>query len=283
MKLSKKEIKNAKDLIQSAFKEDRVFQDATAKLFIPKNIQAEGILLAKESGVLSGAEIAKLVFRMFDKKLSVMIRIQDGTSIRKGDIVLTVRGSLRSILSAERTVLNFLGHLSGITTSTSRFVKQAGSKKIKIMDTRKTTPGFRYLEKYAVRAGGGCNHRLSLEGSVFIKDNHWKYRDPKNWQKALERVKKTKKELIVEIENETQLNQALKLKPNVLLLDNVSPAQIKVFKKKIQNLKKKPALEASGGVTFKNIKAYAASGVDRISVGALTHSAVNLDFSLEIR
>ena len=282
MKLNTKELKNAKEIIRKAFIEDEVSQDVTSKLFVPSDVKVKAVIRAKEDGVLAGVTIAKQVFYSLDPKLRIQEKICDGDKLTKNKAVLTITGSLRSVLSAERTALNFLGHLSGVATLTSQFIKAANSKHVKIMDTRKTAPGLRALEKYAVRCGGGVNHRMSLAGSVFIKDNHWLYGDVINWDKPLKKIKQSKKELIVEVETETQLKRALDLNPNVILLDNMTPVRLKQISKRIKRLKKCPELEASGGINLGNIARYAKSGVDRISIGALTHSASNLDFSLEV-
>lgn len=284
MKLNKAELKNAKHLIKAAFQEDGVTKDITSRLFVPARLNAKGVILAKEKGMLSGGEVAKEVFKALDSRLKVQQKKPDGSKVKKNDVVLSVSGPLRSVLSAERTALNFIGHLSGIATLTQEFVRQANSKKIKIMDTRKTTPAFRLLEKYAVRCGGGHNHRLSLEGTVFIKDNHWQYQDPKGWDKAIRDLKKIKKELVVEVENAAQLKRAWKIKPDVVLFDNVHPTVVKEMVRRIRRAKvvPRPKVEASGGIHLNNIRAYARSGADRISIGALTHSATNLDFSLKI-
>jgi nicotinate-nucleotide pyrophosphorylase (carboxylating) len=284
MELNAQELKNARRLIKAAFQEDGVSKDITSRLFVPRHLKARAVIQAKEKGMLSGGEVAKQVFKMLDKKLKVQLKKSDGSKVKKNDIVLSISGPLRSILSAERTALNFLGHLSGIATLTQEFVRQAKTRKIKIMDTRKTTPAFRLLEKYAVRCGGGHNHRLSLEGTVFIKDNHWQYQDPKSWNKALQDLKRIKKELVVEVENDNQLKRAWKLKPDVILFDNLHPSIVKRLVRRIKRTKvvPKPQVEASGGIHLDNIRSFARSGADRISIGALTHSATNLDYSLTV-
>lgn len=284
MKLNPSEIKNAKRLIRMAFEEDQISQDVTTRFFVPAASRSVALIHAKQAGVLAGVETAVLVFKTLNPKLKTQILRQDGSLVRKNDVVLRVSGPLRSILSAERTALNFLGHLSGVATLTHEYSKIARAKKIHIMDTRKTTPGFRLLEKYAVRCGGGRNHRSSLEGAAFIKDNHWRYENPENWKAALKKLKEMGKELVVEVENERQFSRALELKPHVILFDNLSPQVLRRLCLKVRKsgVQPRPLCEASGGIHLGNIRRYLPTGIDRISVGAITHSAASLDFSLEI-
>jgi len=282
-KLTGDDVASAKTLIALAFKEDKVRQDVTTGLFIPKQARAKTRLLAVESGIVAGGVIAQMVFKMIDPKLKVVIKKVDGKLVRKGVVVLTAEGSLRSILTAERTALNFLGHLSGVATLTHQYSAKVKPYGVKILDTRKTTPGFRLLEKYAVRCGGGVNHRLSLKDTAFIKDNHWRYQNASRWTQARKKLAQSKTELIIEVETLSQLKRALTFNPNVILLDNRTPKQLKSLVKKIHVLFKRPQIEASGGITLKNLVSIARTGVDRISVGALTHSVKSLNFSLEVR
>jgi len=300
MNFIREEWQSAKRLIGTALEEDRTREDVTVRSLVPQTLNSRAEIKAKETGVLSGVGIAREVFRSLDPKLKVQIVRRDGQAVRKNDRVLQITGPTRAILSAERTALNFLGHLSGIASLTHKFVKRARPYGVRVLDTRKTTPGLRLIEKYAVRCGGGVNHRNSLADAVFIKDNHWKILSspslgkpspldirsegtPPN-RRLLRILKKLDQELIVEVENDRQLKRALVLKPDVILFDNMTPKVLKKFCSKVRKmrLKPRPQLEVSGGVTLDTVRAYAASGVDRISVGALTHSARSLNFSLEV-
>jgi len=277
-------IKELKIIVKKALAEDIGFGDITTKLFIPKESKVEAVILAKEDLIVCGVPVAKEVFKQLDNNISFSALIKEGAAAKKNDVIAKVTGYTRSILSAERVALNFLGFLSGIATKTRIFVEAVHPYKTKILDTRKTIPGLRALEKYAVRTGGGYNHRMSLDEMVLIKDNHINVSSIIN---NLEQIRnKIPKGMKIEIEadNLTQFKEALNEKPDIIMLDNMSILQIKEAVCLRNNLSGnyKPLLEASGGVTLANVKNYASTGVDLISIGALTHSIDSVDVSLEI-
>lgn len=277
-----------KQLLRLSLLEDIGKGDITSVVLIPKKAVCKAYIVAKSEGVLCGAGIAQAIFGLVDSSLKVYWHAKDGALIRKGKIICEITGSARSILKAERTVLNFLGWLSGVSTLTSLFVKKIRGTKARIFDTRKTTPLLRELEKYAVRTGGGFNHRMGLWDQGFIKDNHWKVAGSvKGVAKKIASLKS--KQWVVEISHENlgKLRTILLGGPSVILLDNFSPAALKSKVRMIRKLSKalrvSPEIEASGNVNLNNIRKVAQSGVDRISIGSVTHSAPSLDFSLEIK
>ncbi len=272
MKLSRQDFSK----IKTALHEDVGAGDITSRLLIPASARAEAFILAKQEGVFCGGEVARAVFRTADSRLKVSLPVRDGAFVKKGRKVLRISGSLQSILKAERTALNFLGHLSGISTRTAGFVKRVRNYRTRILDTRKTTPLWRNLEKYAVKTGGGCNHRMGLYDAVFVKENHRTRGDMNNLQKVSGKFE-------IEVRNMKELAEALKLKPKVILLDNFKPAQIRKAVRLARGQNRKVILEASGGINESNVAAYAATGVDQISIGALTHSIPCFDFSLLIQ
>ncbi len=273
-------------IITQAFQEDAIRQDITTNLLVPLNKISEGCILFKEEGVVCGIEFAKQVFKKLDKSVKFSPLFKDGNPIKKNTKIVQIKGKTRALLSAERTALNFLGYLSGIATLTHQFVKQVKPYKAQILDTRKTTPGLRYLEKYAVKCGGGINHRVDLKEMVLIKDNHREVCHP---QMSIPEIialfrKKIKVPIEIEVDNFEQFKQAITVNPDIILLDNMTPVQMKKaveFNKK-NTQKKKILLEASGGITLRNVKKVAQAGVDRISVGALTHSHRAINVSMEI-
>lgn len=223
-------------------------------------------------------------FKLLDPKIKFMPLVLDGRAFGPDAAIACLEGNVQSILSAERTALNFLSHLSGIATLTSKFVTKIKPYKTKIMDTRKTTPGLRILEKYAVAAGGGCNHRLGLYDQILVKDNHLKAADY-DWMaihNAIRRYKKKGIETELEVANLNELKEAIKLDPCIIMLDNMGVKEIKAAVKFLRSLRSEIKLEASGGIGLNNVRKIAATGVDMISIGALTHSAPPVDFSLEI-
>lgn len=267
-------------LIKTALAEDLGPGDITTNLIIPQGLKGEGIIIAKEKGVISGLTVAKSVFKQIDPKLVFKSFIQDGTEVKSNSKVALVKGRAKSILAAERTALNFLQRLSGISTLTKEYVKKIKGTKVKILDTRKTTPGMRLLEKYAVRAGGGKNHRKGLYDMILIKDNHIK--SAGSISSALKKAQKGRRNFKIEIEtkNLKQVKEALSFKLDWIMLDNFKLKDLKKAVKLIRSKDKKVKIEASGQVNLKNVKKFALSGVDYISVGALTHSAKALDLSL---
>ncbi len=270
----------------SALKEDHYRQDMTSQILISPDHRSQAIILAKEDGVICGLQFIPMTFRLVDSKLQVVTKYHDGMNIKKGNVLAIIRGKTRSLLSAERTALNFVSYLSGIATQTHHYVQAVKPFKAKILDTRKTTPTLRMLEKYAVKCGGGENHRFHLKEMILIKDNHLAASQPKlSIEEVIQKFrKKTKAPIELEIDHLSQLNEALKTPPDFILLDNMTIPQLKkaVDIVKHSKLKTKPLLEASGGITLKNVRAVAQTGVDRISIGALTHTHRCLDVSMEI-
>ncbi|MDO8140739.1 MAG: carboxylating nicotinate-nucleotide diphosphorylase [Candidatus Brocadiales bacterium] len=287
-------------LIQLAIQEDIGTGDITTENLIPENLIVEGSFVAKESGVIAGLPVVEYLFSGLDKGVSLKQNVKDGTFVNKGETIATVKGGAKGLLSGERIALNFLQRLSGIATLTAQFVERIKPLKTHIMDTRKTIPGWRYLEKYAVAVGGGINHRMGLYDQVLVKDNHldiMKDKLPKNVYanfSTIERVvsilrKKVKKGILIEVETRTleEVADALNAGVGIILFDNMNIAQLKEAVVMVKNWKpskgrRRPLTEASGNITLGNVHLVAQTGVDRISVGAITHSAKALDISLEI-
>ncbi|WP_123053403.1 carboxylating nicotinate-nucleotide diphosphorylase [Clostridium sp. JN-1] len=266
-------------LIENALIEDINYGDITTDTLFSGDEISKGKFVAKECGVIAGIDVAKRVFEFLDKSVNFKILINDGLSVKEGDIIAEVEGSSKSILKAERVALNILQRMSGIATKTNKIVNLVKDYDVKIADTRKTLPGFRMLDKYSVKVGGGYNHRLNLSDFVMIKDNH--IQAVGSITEAVKRINDkvgftTKIE--VEVENLDQLREAMKTKVDVIMLDNMD---IKTMKEAVKLAHGKFILEASGNVTEENIKNVAATGVDIISLGALTHSVNALDISLK--
>ncbi len=271
------------EIISNALAEDIGDGDHTTLATIPVNTMGKARLLVKDNGILCGVDLAERIFHKVDPVTRVTIYIRDGAAIKKGDVVFEVDGKSASILQAERLVLNFMQRLSGIATASSRAVKLLAGLKTKILDTRKTTPLLRELEKFAVRTGGGSNHRMGLYDMVMIKDNHVDYAG--GIVQAIDAVEKyldrTGKKLKIEIEvrNFVELQQVLDHgKIDRIMLDNFS---VKEMKKAVLLIGGRFETEASGGITEKNLRKYAETGVDYISMGALTHQIKSLDMSLK--
>ncbi|MCZ4222082.1 carboxylating nicotinate-nucleotide diphosphorylase [Pedobacter rhodius] len=269
--------------IKNALAEDVGDGDHTSLATIPIDTQGKAKLLIKENGILAGIELALEIFSTVDKSLKVNVLINDGSSVEIGDIVLTVSGSTHSILIAERLVLNCMQRMSGIATKTNRIVSLLKGTKTKLLDTRKTTPGLRYLEKWAVRIGGGVNHRIGLYDMILIKDNHVDYAG--GISNALNAAKlylaNHKKSLQIEIEvrNLAELNQVIEAGgADRIMLDNFDFPDLR---QAVELINGRYITEASGGITEENVTQYAACGVDYISMGALTHSVKSLDMSLK--
>jgi nicotinate-nucleotide pyrophosphorylase (carboxylating) len=272
------------DLIRRAIEEDVNGGDITSRLLFPRPGKAQAVITAKEEGVVAGMMVAMAVFVMRDSKVKFMPLVMDGSRVKPGQQIAYIEADLGSILTAERTALNFLSRLSGIATLTARFVDAVVPYKTRILDTRKTTPGMRLLEKYAVSAGGGSNHRIGLFDQVLIKDNHIAATG-NNWDLIAEAVKSARKKRIkseVEVQDITQFRKVLEMGPDIIMLDNMTLKEIKQAVKLRDNGHFEVKLEVSGGVNLRNIRKFASSGVDLISIGALTHSAKAIDFSLEI-
>lgn len=271
------------DLLNLAFAEDIGDGDHTTLCCIPADKIGKAQLLIKEDGILAGVEIAKKVFHKFDPDMKVEVLIQDGTPVKKGDIAFYVTGKEQSLLQTERTVLNIMQRMSGIATQTNRYAKQLEGLHTKVLDTRKTTPGLRILEKQAVKIGGGCNHRIGLFDMILLKDNHVDFAGGiKNAiTKAKDYLKKNNKDLKIEIEvrNFNELEEVMQVGGvDRIMLDNFNVADTKEAVKRIAG---KYETESSGGITFDTLRSYAECGVDYISVGALTHSVKGLDMSLK--
>lgn len=272
-------------LIRMALAEDVGAGDWTTLWTVGAEARGAAQVVAKQPVVVAGMEVAGRVFQAVDPGLEIIARRSDGMSARDGQTLLEVRGSLRSILTAERAALNFLGRLSGIATLTRAFVDAVGGTRARIVDTRKTTPGWRFLEKEAVRAGGGMNHRMGLYDMILVKDNH--IAACGGIQAALEAVEaRNERGLPVEVEVTSlrQLSEALKAPPDRILLDNMSVRDMTEAVHRISSLgPHRPEVEASGNVSLETVRAIAQTGVDLISVGALTHSAPAADLSLQVR
>jgi len=273
-------IRAIRDLLEMALREDIGIGDITSDSVVPANVMAVGTILSKDDGIVAGLDVAEEIFRMLDPEIIFNRLVSDGERVHFGQNIATAEGSARSILTAERTVVNFLQRLSGIATTTTKYVEAASGYHATIIDTRKTTPGWRALEKYAVRVGGGHNHRFGLYDAVLIKDNHIAAVGgiAKAVKRAREQIPHTMK-IEVEVESMAQVREAVKLGADIIMLDNMDADMMSEAVKLIDG---KALVEASGGLTLENIPAVAATGVDLISVGALTHSAMPLDISMSI-
>ncbi|MFW6131445.1 MAG: carboxylating nicotinate-nucleotide diphosphorylase [Candidatus Aminicenantaceae bacterium] len=268
------------NIISLALKEDIPHGDITSESVIPLNSVSGAVIVAKEDCILSGLGIAEKVFKTIDDSVQFKPFFKDGQSVKKNDQIASLSGRSISLLKGERTALNFIQRMSGIATKTNRFVKALEGTKTKILDTRKTTPGLRVLEKYAVKMGGGENHRLNLSSMVIIKDNHIQITGSisDSVQKAKEKMKKDMK-IEVEARNFEEVKEAINSGVDMVMLDNMG---IKDIKKVVQCFGNKVLFEVSGNVDLEDIKNLASTGVDFISVGALTHSYKSIDLSMEI-
>jgi nicotinate-nucleotide pyrophosphorylase (carboxylating) len=274
---------NLPDPIDIALQEDIGLGDITSDFFVPETAHASGRILAREPATIAGTQTAAEVFQRVDSSTRPDVICQDGAAVTAEDLVMKVAGSARSLLRAERVALNFLQRLTGIATLTRKFVNAAANDRVKILDTRKTTPGLRALEKAAVLAGAGANHRFGLFDMVLVKDNHLAaYSGLAAFQQALTQFRSKRPDVQIEVEADSlaQVRALLELdRVDVILLDNMKPAQVR---EAVALGKGKVKFEASGGVTLKNVGQLAATGVDYISVGALTHSARAIDLALEL-
>jgi nicotinate-nucleotide pyrophosphorylase (carboxylating) len=271
-------------LIDAAVAEDQTFNDPTTQAVVSPEIQGTGMLRAKAVGVLAGVDVAIAVFQRVDPTLEVEAILQDGAPLSPGDDIAVVRGSAVGILRAERIALNFMQRMSGIASDTNRYVQAVDGLNARIVDTRKTAPGHRYLDKYSVRMGGGYNHRLNLADGILIKDNHIQANRFREMglkdviQLALARASHTIK-VEVEVESMEQVKEALEAGAHIIMLDNMSVPEMADAMKVIGD---QAIVEASGGITYDTIRAVAETGVDLISIGALTHSVEALDISLDL-
>lgn len=271
-------------LVDRALEEDHAGNDVTTRALVTPDMAGRAVVMAREQGTLAGVDLAAFVFRRVDPGLRAEPLQRDGSSLEAETFVLEVSGAVASILTAERTAVNFLQRLSGIATETGRYVREVAGQRARVLDTRKTTPGLRALEKYAVAVGGGTNHRQNLGDGVLVKDNHIEAlgRQGMGFGEIVERAKaNAPHSLRVEIEVETpeQARDALDAGADILLLDNMS---VDEMRRVVKMCRGRALTEASGGVGLHNVREIAATGVDMISVGALTHSSRALDFSLEL-
>jgi nicotinate-nucleotide pyrophosphorylase (carboxylating) len=269
-----------RELIKRAIAEDLAGGvDITSTATLAADAKLSAQFIARKDGVIAGIEMAIATLAEVGVTDATAL-VKDGDHVKGGTVLIKVSGNARGILLAERTALNFLGHLSGIATLTAQWVRAVAGTKTQIRDTRKTTPGMRILEKYAVRMGGGTNHRMSLSDAALIKDNHIAAAGGVVHAFSLVREKFPNSEIEIEVDNLQQLREVLPLNPGLVLLDNISPAQCAEAVALVAGATK---LEASGGITIENARAYAEAGVDYIAVGALTHSAPNFDIGLDMR
>lgn len=274
------------EFILSSLKEDIQDGDHSSLACVPKDAQSSAQLLIKENGVLAGMQVAQRICELYDSTLQFDPILKDGASVSVGDIAFTLKGASRSILAIERLLLNCMQHMSGVATQTAHYVQLIAGTNCTLLDTRKTTPGMRLLDKYAVKIGGGANHRFGLYDMIMLKDNHIDYAG--GLQPALQRTKQyladrqLNLKVEVEVRSMEELKELLSLPQDYdrIMLDNFSPASLK---EALQYIPKDTETEASGGITAQTIRAYAETGVQYISVGALTHSVKALDMSLKAR
>ncbi len=275
-------IKLSKNFIRSvcklALKEDLYPSGDITSNLLKTNIRKKVKLITNTNGIIGGLEFLKQTYLLIDKKIKIVFKKKEGAFIKKNNIIAIIEGNIKNILTGERVVLNFLSHISGVATKTNQFVKKAG-KKCKVCCTRKTLPNIRLIQKYAVKLGGGFNHRFNLSDEYLIKDNH--IGASKNLIDIINKAIKNKrgKKLTVEVDSIKQLKQIISLKFDRVLFDNMKP---KILRKGIKLSKKFYETEASGNITLKNIKKFSNTGVDRVSVGELTHTVKALDLKLEI-
>lgn len=272
-------------IVKAALKEDVGARDITTSTIIPRSLNIKADIQFNRKAVLCGIEVAERVFRLIDENLRFLPVAKDGEVMEKGREIAYIEGNAASILIAERTALNFISHLSGVATKTREFVDKVKGTGVRILDTRKTTPGLRVLEKYAVLMGGGTNHRFGLYDQVLIKDNHLRILRKEALTEIVKKAKQgnLKKIIVgVEVKNMLELKEALRSEANYILLDNMSLATIQEAVALRKKLGVPIEYEISGGVNLDNVLDYAKTGVERISIGALTHAAPSIDISLDI-
>ena len=267
-----------RSFVKRAFDED--LPDITSEAIFEPADRGPAVFVIKSPGVIAGLEFAELTFAMLDSSTRIVARVVDGTMVKPGDEIGRVEASVIALLSGERTALNFMQRASGIATATRRYVDAVAGTKAKIYDTRKTAPGLRVLDKYAVLAGGGENHRHGLYDMFLVKNNHIDRAG--SIRAAVERIRARgmTQPIMVEVRDPRELKEALDLEPDYILLDNMSTAEIRAA---VETASGRVSLEASGGITLENVREIAETGVDRISVGALTHSVKAMDISMRIR
>ena len=267
-------------IIEQALLEDIGTGDITSESIVPSDLKAKGIIKTSEEGIVAGLNITSLVFKKLDSEIIFQEKIKDGTKVTRGKVLAEITGSARTILKGERVALNFLQRMSGIATITSKFCQEIEGFPVRIVDTRKTTPGLRILEKYAVSMGGGHNHRFGLYDAVLIKDNHIAVAG--GIRPAVDSVRKQISHTVkieVEVENLSQLQDALRVKADIIMLDNMD---LDTMEEAVKIAKGKALIEASGGITLGKVRKIAQTGVDLISIGSLTHSVKALDINMEI-
>ncbi|MFP4467086.1 MAG: carboxylating nicotinate-nucleotide diphosphorylase [Candidatus Goldiibacteriota bacterium] len=282
MDILKKYSKEIDMIIELALKEDIGEGDVTTDIIVPEKASMKAVFIAKADGVVCGLPIAKKVFQKLDKNIKMKTKKKDGTLVRSGEILASVKGRARAILTGERLALNMMQRLSGIATLTGKFAAMARPYKAVILDTRKTTPLFRIPEKYAVKIGGGENHRMGLYDAVLIKDNHWivsdiekEYVDLKRW---IPKNMKTE----IEVHDMDMLEKAIKLQPDIIMLDNMPPNMLEKCIKKIRRSGIPTKIEVSGGIGLHNIRDVLNKKPDYISIGSITHSPPSMDISLRM-
>jgi nicotinate-nucleotide pyrophosphorylase (carboxylating) len=273
------DLKAVEKIINLSLKEDIGRGDITTNSIVDDKLKCIAVIKSKDTGVVAGYPVAELVFKKLDPKIKYVRKKKDGDTIKPNDIIAEIRGSVRAVLTGERLALNFLQRLSGIATVSKQYVDKTRGFNVKVLDTRKTTPGLRILQKYAVTVGGCYNHRFGLFDGILIKDNHIKVAG--SIEKAVQKVRAKHKNKKVEVEttNFNQVREALKAGADIIMLDNMKPDKVK---KAVKIIDGKTRTEASGGINLENIREYAKTGVDYISVGALTHSAKSLDIGLYV-
>jgi len=278
--MDEKTLKSAEALFDLAYAEDIGDGDITTNNLVPPDSSKTARLIAKEEGIVAGLPVAEMVFRKFDKDIEWNAKLPDGSKVKPGDVIVEFKGSYRALLTGERKALNFLQRLSGIATYAGKCMKEVEGHNVEILDTRKTLPGYRYLDKYAVRMGGASNHRFGLYDMVMIKDNHIQVAG--GIQEAVKAIRsKIPKSIKIEVETTTleQVQEALNADVDIIMLDNMSST---IMKEAVELINGRAKTEASGNMTLKRIRKVAATGVNYISIGALTHSVKALDISQRI-
>ncbi len=275
-----------KKIVNTALKEDIDGGDITTTLVVGSDHHSRGVILSREEAVVCGLAFAEEVFNQLDPSMKFRANTKDGEKVKSGTVIITLQGKTRAILTGERVALNFLSFLSAIATKTRQYCDAVKSYKVQILDTRKTTPGLRMLERYAVRCGGGINHRFNLYDMVLMKDNHRIIsRQRERLSETVRRLHlRTHKKVEIEVDHLWELREVLLAHPEMVLLDNMNVDELKKAVALTRKLcpHKRPLLEASGGITLKNVKKVAETGVDRISIGSLTHSRQAIDMTLEL-
>jgi nicotinate-nucleotide pyrophosphorylase (carboxylating) len=269
-----------KQLIRLALAEDAGRGDITSDALVDSKLSGRAVIAAKNDGVLAGLTVAKEVFQTVNRRITFKMLRRDGQRVKKGEKIAVIEGKVKAILTAERTALNFLQRLSGIATLTAQYVQKIKGTKAKMLDTRKTTPGLRVLEKQAVKAGGGENHRMGLFDMFLIKENHVKAAGGIAEAIRKAKSKRQKEKIEVEVRNLSELKEAIAAKPDWIMLDNMNIAQMKMAVRTIRSASSGMKIEASGNINLRNVRKIALTGVDFISAGALTHSAPALDLTL---